>query len=271
MCVCIRTVYILVRVSMCVCVCVHVCMCPCVCSALFPIQLQFELYNLLFSYVLNLELPSLIIIYTDISKLFFGPLKCCGRTFSNMGALASHERHKHGVLRPDRDIKSTRKSYPLRMKSAVLASAELLLAVRCQQCGNTTTSGERVGMNRVELDENEEDGWSWEIDKEWEKVESEAEENEELEKWGIEPVEGGGRKVDHGGKGLGPMICACGCNEFKQELRFKYQVADMFGIHKSVLSRWQKKRATFLALMKDKPGLRKLVRTVTCTHACHVH
>lgn len=40
--------------------------------------------------------------------------------------------------------------------------------------------------------------------------------------------------------------------------RFQYQVADHFGISESMLSKWLRKRADFLLLMKDRQTMRKL-------------
>ena len=64
------------------------------------------------------------------------------------------------------------------------------------------------------------------------------------------------------------LQCDCGCMVLYQEMRYAYQVADHFGIHESLVSRWSARKKLFQELIKDKSKLRRLVHTYALIYVC---
>jgi hypothetical protein len=150
----------------------------------------------------------------------------------------------------DRRKLKKRFAYSLRFKADVCAAVEDLLSLKCAACG--TVARQWRGRQHEGAIEDHCDWNMWD-EKEEHDGKHDDEDDEDDEDAGEEVSKQEAEEDE-------PLRCkGCGCEHFTRALRFQCEVANKFGIHKSLVSKWLKMRSLWFQLCKNRKKIMKMV------------
>jgi len=184
-------------------------------------------------------------------KLYYSnPLWCCGKLFPNDGAMARHEACAHGAQKTVRILFKKRHSYSVGFKAKVCSEVENRLSLRCAQCGEIVQRWHQQEAKGSISDHPDWKMWDDEI-----KMDEDMSGHEDVASSEVLQHDGSERPT--------VLSCpGCGCRHLHRKARYQFEVADSFGVHPSLVSKWLKFRSLWFQLCAEKKKFVKMHKLV---------